>query len=284
MKKLRILLPKGRLFKNIKKLFLEAGYIIRVNGRSYIPQVNDPELEAKLIKPQNIPQIIEIGSHDIGFTGYDWVIESGAKIKNIMDLGFDPVKIVAAVPAKTDKNKLLKKKIVVASEYENISKKYLEEKKYDYIFVRTFGATEVFPPDDADMIIDNSSTGNTLKEHNLTTIDTILDSSTCFIANKNVFKDLWKKQKIEEIKMLFQSVIDARKRVMLEMNVPNGKLDKMVKELPCMRAPTISLLHEEQGYAIKIAVEKSKIARLIPKLKKMGATDILEFNIRKVVI
>lgn len=284
MKKLRILLPKGRLFKNINKLFLEAGFKIKTNGRLYIPQINDPELEAKIIKPQNIPQIIEIGSHDIGFTGYDWIIESETDVEKIMNLEFDPVKIVSASPCRISKKQLQEKKIVVASEYEKISRAYLKKNNFNYIFVRTFGATEVFPPDDADMIIDNSSTGTTLKEHNLKIIDTILSSSTCFIANKKAIKDEWKREKINELKMLFKSVLDARNRVMLEMNIPNGKLDFMIKELPCMRAPTISPLHDEQGYAVKVAVKKTEATRLIPKLKKMGATDILEFNIKKVVI
>ena len=150
--------------------------------------------------------------------------------------------------------------------------------------MRTYGATEVFPPDDADMIIDNTSSGRTLKKHKLKIIDTIMESSTRFIANKQSLKDKWKHEKINEMMTLFQSVLDARCRVMLEMNVPNDKFEKIIKMLPCMRSPTIAPLYGEQGYAVKIAVKKHDVVKLIPMLKKYGATDILEYEFKKVVI
>ena len=182
------------------------------------------------------------------------------------------------------KTDLSQKKIVVASEYEQIAARYLDKKKYRYILLRTFGATEVFPPEDADMIIDNVSTGRTLKEHNLAVIDTILESSTRFYANKEALSDPWKREKIDEMKMIFQAVQDARQRVMLEMNVPKDKLEQIVKFLPCMRSPTVAPLYGEQGFAIKIAVKKREVIKLIPLLKKYGATDILEYDFRKVVL
>ena len=225
-----------------------------------------------------------MGSHDIGFTGYDWILETEANVIEIMDLQFDPVKIVAAIPEMLVKKDLGKRRIVVASEYEQIAAKYLEQKNYNYILLRTFGATEVFPPEDADMIIDNISTGRTLKEHNLQIVDTILESSTRFIANKEAINDPWKNEKIDEMKMIFQAVLDARQRVMLEMNVPKEKFNKIVKFLPCMRSPTVSPLYGEQGYAVKVAVKKHEVIKLIPLLKKYGATDILEYDFRKLVL
>jgi len=284
MKKLKMVIPKGRIYSNVVKLLNDAGFGVEVDERVYVPRIDDPEIEAKIMKPQNIPRLIELGSHDVGFTGYDWIVETGANVIEIMDLQFDPVKIVAAIPEMVIKKDLNKHRIVVASEYEQIAAKYLEQKKYNYILLRTFGATEVFPPEDADMIIDNISTGRTLKEHNLQIVDTILESSTRFIANKEAVNDPWKDEKINEMKMIFQAVLDARQRVMLEMNVSKEKFDEIVKFLPCMRSPTVSPLYGEQGYAVKVAVKKHEVIKLIPLLKKYGATDILEYDFRKVVL
>lgn len=284
MNKLKMVVPKGRIFSNVYKLLNDAGFGIDVDERSYIPRVEDREIEAKIMKPQNIPRLLELGSHDVGFAGHDWVVETDAHIIELLDLEFDPVKIVAAIPEAMVQTEWRDRKLVVASEYEQIAKHYLDGKKYQYILLRTYGATEVFPPDDADMIIDNVSTGRTLREHNLVVIDTILESSTRFYANKEALSHAWKREKIMEMKMIFQAVLDARQRVMLEMNVPKDKLEAIVKFLPCMRSPTVAPLYGEQGYAVKVAVKKHEVIKLIPLLKKYGATDILEYDFRKVVV
>lgn len=284
MKKLKMVIPKGRIYGNVVRLLNDAGFGVEVDERAYIPRIDDSEIEAKIMKPQNIPRLVELGSHDVGFTGYDWILETGANVIEIMNLLFDPVKIVAAIPEAFVKKDLRQQRIVVASEYEQIAANYLAQKSYNYILLRTFGATEVFPPEDADMIIDNISTGRTLAEHSLQIIDTILESSTRFIANKEAVNDDWKNEKINEMNMIFQAVLDARQRVMLEMNVPKDKFETIVKILPCMRSPTVSPLYGEQGYAVKVAVKKHEVIKLIPLLKKYGATDILEYDFRKVVL
>jgi ATP phosphoribosyltransferase len=284
MPTLKMVIPKGRIYSNVVNLLNDSGFGIEVDERIYVPRINDSEIEAKIMKPQNIPKLLELGSHDVGFTGYDWIVETNANVIEILDLQLDPVKIVAAVPEVVAKKDLRQKRIVVASEYEKITTEYLERKKYQYILLRTFGATEVFPPDDADMIIDNVSTGRTLQEHNLHVIDTIMESSTRFIANKEAVKDPWKREKVDEMQMIFKSVLDARQRVMIEMNVPKERLEEIVKFLPCMRSPTVAPLYGEQGYAIKVAVKKQEVVKLIPLLKKYGATDILEYDFRKVVL
>lgn len=284
MQKLKMVIPKGRICSNVIRLLNDSGFGVEVDERVYVPRIEDPEIEAKIMKPQNIPRLLELGSHDVGFTGYDWIIETQTDVAEIMDLGFDKVKIVAAVSENLLNTDFRQKKLIVASEYEKIATQFLEQNKYNYILLRTFGATEVFPPDDADMIIDNVSTGRTLLEHNLHVIDTIMESSTRFVTNKNAMKDSWKKEKINEMKMIFQAVLDARQRVMLEMNVPKEKLTEIVKLLPCMRSPTVAPLYGEQGYAVKIAVKKHEVIKLIPLLKKYGATDILEYDFRKVVV
>jgi ATP phosphoribosyltransferase len=283
-KSLKIVIPKGRIFQNVVSLFHEAGFRLETDARGYTPWISDPEIEVKCMKPQNIAQLVVLGSHDLGFTGFDWIVETGAEVREIIDLKFDPVKIVAAIPQNRTPADLKKRRIVVASEYENVSRRYLDRRGFDYLFLRTFGATEVFPPDDADMIIDNVSSGRTLKANSLKIIDTLMSSSTRLIANPAAAADSWKGEKIAELTTLFLAVLDARERVMLEMNVPPEKLAQVVKKLPCMRSPTVSPLYRDQGYAVKVAVKRTDVVRLIPMLKRMGATDILEYEIRKVVI
>ncbi len=284
MKKLKLVIPKGSIFDNVVGLLKDAGLNIKINERVYRPFVSDPELQIKILRPQNIPDLIEIGSHDAGFTGRDWIVESNAEVVEILDLKLDPVKIVSAIPENVDVRILRKRLIIAASEYERLTKEFLQREGFRYKFLRTYGTTEVFPPEDADMIIDNTATGNTLKEHQLKIFKVIMDSTTRFIASKKALKDPWKRNKIEELKMLFKAVIDARERVMLEMNVPKDKFHKIVKVLPCMRSPTVAPLYGEKGFAVKIAVKKDEVPKLIPLLKRLGASDILEYEFRKVVI
>ncbi|NLM00665.1 MAG: ATP phosphoribosyltransferase [Treponema sp.] len=283
MEKLKILLPKGRIYENVISLFSGAGISIKLPDRAYRPTVNQDDLEAKVMKPQNIGKLLELGAHDVGFTGRDWVEETGADVVEIMDLGFDAVRIVAAVPNAIDDNMLKSKRVIVATEYEKIAKKWLDENKINSLIVRTYGATEVFPPDDSDMIIDNTSTGRTLVENGLRIVDTIMYSSTCMFASKTAMENPDKKKKIMELKMLFEAVLDARDRVMLEMNVVKERFEDLVKGLPAMRSPTVATLYGDDGYAIKIAVNRSEVPTLLPRLKELGATDILEYELRKVL-
>jgi ATP phosphoribosyltransferase len=282
MPSLKIIIPKGRLHGQVVDLLNDCGYGIETDERVYIPRVADNEIEAKLLKPQNMPRLIELGSHDAAFCGHDWIKETAADVVEILDLGFNPVKIVAAAPLAFKGKK--RGPIVAASEYEMIARRFLEKRYRKYIFIRTFGATEVFPPDDADIIIDNMASGRTLKEHGLKIIATLMLSSTRFIANRQALQDPCKREKIEQMKTLFKAVLDARERVMLEMNVAENRLAEVVKVLPCMRAPTVSPLFGGKGYAVKTAIKKHEAAGLITLLKKMGASDILESEFRKVVL
>ncbi|MDD8015665.1 MAG: ATP phosphoribosyltransferase [Acidobacteriota bacterium] len=284
MKRLKMVIPKGRLYPRVIKLLNDAGLGVECDERVYRPRVSHPGVDAKIMKPQNIPRLIEFGAHDVGFAGFDWIAETRAQVREILDLDFDPVRIVAAAPRGLGEQSLRRKKILVASEYENLSRDFLDGRRYDYVFFRTFGATEVFPPDDADMIIDNVSTGRTLEGHGLRIIAEIIASTTRFIANPAALDDPWKRERIGELEMLFRSVLDAQGRVMLEMNVPGDRLDAIMKCLPCMKSPTVAPLHGDIGYAIKIAVRRDEVARLIPRLKKMGAVDILEYRFEKVVL
>ena len=282
MEKLRILIPKGRIFDNISRLFAEAGFPIALADRTYRPSLGASWLDAKIMKPQNVGELLELGSHDAGFTGIDWINESGADVEEVLDLGFDKVKIVAAVPQDYDEAKLRSKKLVVATEYVNLAEKWLKSSGYQYRILRTYGATEVFPPDDADMIIDNTSSGQTLKDNSLKIIGTLLESSTRFVASRSASADARKKTRIEELAMLFRAVLDGRERVMLEMNIPKEQFESL-SSLPAMRSPTVAPLYGDAGYAVKIAVKKHEVPDIIPKLKKLGALDIVEYDLRKVV-
>ena len=185
MEKLKVLIPKGRIFDNVVKLFKDAGFQINMTDRTYRPQVVSDWIDIKIMKPQNVGELLELGSHDAGFTGIDWIRESGADVEEILDLGFDKVNIVAAVPQAMNNTALKQKKLVVATEYVKLAGDWLERQGYTYRLLRTFGATEVFPPDDADMIIDNTSTGQTLKVNNLRIVDTLMESSTRFVVSRS---------------------------------------------------------------------------------------------------
>jgi ATP phosphoribosyltransferase len=283
---LRILIPKGRIYDNVAELFRDAGFPVRLSDRTYRPDLGVSWLDAKIMKPQNVGQLLELGSHDAGFTGIDWIKENGSDVELLLDLGFDRVSIVAAVPSGTVKEMLLSKKIVAATEYVTLAENYLKQNNYNYKIVRTYGATEVFPPDDADMIIDNTASGQTLRDNGLVIIDTLLESSTWFAASKEALRSAEKREQIDRLTMLFKAVLEGREKVMLEMNVTEPRYRELVEGLPAMRSPTVAPLYNgggENGYAVKIAVKKSEVPDLIPRLKKAGATDIVEYALRKVV-
>ncbi|MDR2418977.1 MAG: ATP phosphoribosyltransferase [Treponema sp.] len=287
--KLRILIPKGRIFDKVSQLFADAGFPIALPDRTYRPVLAAPWLDAKIMKPQNVGELLELGSHDVGFTGIDWLKESGARVEELMDMGFDKVRIVAAVPNTMDETALKTKTLTVATEYVNLAGTWLKEAGYRYHLLRTYGATEVFPPDDADMIIDNTSSGQTMRDNGLSIIATLLESSTRFVASASALADPVKRQRIDELVMLFKAVLDGRERVMLEMNVAKPLFATLVSGLPAMRSPTVSPLYSggdpvPEGYAIKIAVKKNEVPDIIPRLKNLGATDIVEYDLRKVVL
>ncbi len=284
MDKLKILLPKGRIYDSVAALFAEAGIGIYLPERAYRPTVNQDDLEAKVMKPQNIGKLLELGAHDVGFTGIDWIRETEADVVEILDLGFDKVRIVAAVPNEIDDALLRSKRMIVATEYVHNAEKWLKEQKLNYLIVRTYGATEVFPPDDADMIIDNTATGRTLQENGLRIVDTIMQSSTRMFASKGALADPQKAKKIQELKMLFEAALAARSRVMLEMNVSKARFPELVAGIPSMKSPTVAPLYGDDGYAVKTVVKKSEVPNLMPKLKALGATDIIEYELRKVMM
>ena len=283
-KTLKLILPKGRIRDKVAVLMGRVGLSVRLDDRSYRPSCTDEGVEVKVLKPQNVPQLVALGRHDCGFAGRDWIVEQGADVVELLDLGFDPVRIVAAMPdelaASPDR---FSRRLVVASEYRKLATDYIASKKLDAVFVQTYGATEALPPEDADVIVDNVATGATLKSNRLTIVDEIMRSTTRFIANREAMADPWKKRKLEEHEMLMKSAMNADERVLLEMNVPADGLERVVSGLPCMRSPTVSPLHKSEGFAVKVAVPAREVPTLIPMLRERGATDILEYKVEKIL-
>ncbi len=289
MEKLRVLLAKGRIYESVYELLSDVGISLKLADRTYFPTTNQDDLAFQVVKPQIASALLASNKADVGFSGKDWVYENGVQdgVEEIMDLGFDPVRIVAAIPNTVDFEALVQKPVTIATEYQTLSKKWVSDKKIDGTIFRTWGTSEGFVQDSEDslaqILIDNTSTGSSLKANNLKIVDTLMTSSTRMYASKEALKDPEKKQKIMELKMLFESVLNARGRVMLEMNVAKDKFDGLIKALPSMKSPTVSPLFGDDGYAVKIAVEKREVPTLLPKLQQLGATDILEYALRKVV-
>ncbi len=290
MDKLKILLAKGRIYESVYELLSDVGISIHLPDRTYFPTTNQKDLAFQVVKPQIVSLLLANNKADIGFSGKDWVYENGCQddVVEIMDLGFDPVRIVAAIPEARDFEKLLKSPVTIATEYQALSRKWVEEKKIDGTIFRTWGTSEGFVQDNDDSIaqilIDNTSTGSSLKANRLKIVDTLMESSTRMYASKTAMADPEKKQKIMELKMLFETVLNARSRVMLEMNCAEDKFDTLIKGIPSMKSPTVSPLFGGNGYAIKIAVKKSDVPTLLPKLQSLGATDIVEYELRKVML
>ena len=290
MEKLKILLAKGRIYESVYSLLSDVGISIYLPDRTYFPITNQDDLAFQVVKPQITSALLAQNKADLGFSGKDWVYENGVQddVVEIMDLGFDPVRIVAAIPDTVDYDKLLKGHVTIATEYQALTKKFIADKKIDGTIFRTWGTSEGFVQDNdealAQILIDNTSTGSSLRANRLKIVDTLMESSTRMYASKEAMANPEKKQKIMELKMLFETVLNARNRVMLEMNCSNENFDTLIKGIPSMKSPTVSPLFGGNGYAIKIAVKKSEVPTLLPKLQKLGASDIVEYELRKVML
>lgn len=290
VKKIKIGLPKGSLEESTIRLFKKAGYSITVRERSYFPYIDDPEIECMLIRAQEMARYVEHGVLDAGFTGMDWIKETNSKVKVVTELvyakqGMKPVKWVLAVPeaSKIKSVKDLEGK-TVATEVVNITKKYLKKFGVKANVEFSWGATEVKPPDLADAIVEVTETGNSLRANKLRIVDTVMESSTQFIANKEIFKEnKWKTDKINRIALMLQSVLAAEGKAGLMLNVKKKDLDAVLKILPALESPTISTLSESDWVAINTIVNEKEIRNLIPELKHMGASGIVEFPLNKIV-
>jgi ATP phosphoribosyltransferase len=286
---LKLGLPKGSLQESTLKLFRKAGYHIYVSARSYYPSFDDEQITSMLIRAQEMAGYVEKGILDCGLTGKDWIMEQNADVVEVAELiyakeGLRPVKWVIAVPIdskiKTIKDLEGKR---IATELVGFTKRYLKGKGIKAEVDFSWGATEVKPPHLADAIVELTETGTSLKANNLRIVETILESSTRFIANKASWKDKWKRQKMENIVMLLKGALSAEEMVGLKMNVSDSALKKIMSILPSMHSPTISTLTDTGWYALDVVIGEKVVRDIIPKLKKAGATGIVEYQLNKVI-
>ena len=285
MTQIRLALPKGRMQKAVGRLLCDAGLSIRQTERGYRPDlVGLGDVDTKVLKPQNIVGMLALGSRDVGFAGADWVAELEADVVELLDTGLDPVRVVAAAPeALLQNGELPARPLLVASEFERISMNWVERDGLDARFVRTYGATEVFPPEDADCIVDITQTGSTLRANELTIVADLMRSSTRLYASRAALDDPAKRAWIDSLTLLLRSVLDARSRVMLEVNVTGDLLGGLISILPCMKTPTVAALHGDVGYAVKVAVDRGVLPTLIPRISQRGGTDIVVTPVTQIV-
>ncbi|MBW2730951.1 MAG: ATP phosphoribosyltransferase [Deltaproteobacteria bacterium] len=282
---LRVALPKGRMYEGVVKLLAGAGIELRASGRSYRPTLNLEDAEVKLLKPQNIVEMLHMGSRDVGFAGADWAAELNADLHEVLDIGLDPVRVVAAAPiAFLEGGALPDKPMVVVSEYEQLTKAWIARRGLDATFLRAYGATEVFPPEDADVIVDNTATGSTLVANKLQIVDTVMTSSTRLYASRQAMADPSRRTRIEDLALLLRAVLAARTRVLIEVNVSAESLPKLLEIVPSMREPTVSKLASGGGFAVKAAVPRNELPVLIPRLKAAGGSDVIVTALAQIVV
>ncbi len=286
---LKIGLPKGSLQESTFRLLAKAGFHFSVSQRSYFPSIDDDEIQAILIRAQEMAKYVEDGVFDVGLTGKDWILENRADIIEVAELTYAkltmrPVRWVLAVPnhSSVQNVKDLQGKRI-ATEIVNLTKDYLKKHGVTADVEFSWGATEVKAPTLVDAIVEVTETGSSLRANNLRIVDTLLESRTMLIANKQSWANQHKREKIENLNMLLQGAIHAEDKVGLKMNVPKAKLEDLMQEMPAMKKPTISTLYGEDWVAVEIVIEEKVVRNLIPNLKRAGAQDVIEYPLNKVI-
>ncbi len=287
--RLRLGLPKGSLQETTQQLFARAGFAVRMSSRSYYPEIDDPEMECILIRPQEMARYIEQGVIDCGITGLDWILESGADVVEMANLlapwpNYGTVRWVLAVKegskfrtaADLDGKR-------IATEAVGLTKQYFAKRGIDAQIEFSWGATEVKPPMLADGIVDVSETGASLRANHLDVLDVVLESTPRLIASHAAVKDAWKKEKIDWLTMLLMGSVRAASRVVLAMNVPREALDPILALLPALNTPTVSTLADDQWVAVNTVVEEARVRELLPRLAQAGACGIIETPLNKII-
>jgi ATP phosphoribosyltransferase len=286
---LRMGLPKGSLQQSTFELFERAGYKISVNSRSYYPELDDPEIEAVLMRPQEIPRYVAAGAIDAGLTGLDWIIETGADVIQVCDLVYSkatsrPARWVVAVAEDSSISSprdLQGKRI--ATEVVNLTREYLGRHGVTAEVEFSWGATEVKVPELADAIVEITETGSSLRANKLRILDTVLETNTKLVAGKAAWEDAWKRRKIETLSMLLQGALRGEQKVGLKMNVSRGNLEAILSLLPALRQPTVSPLTNPDWVAVETVLDERAARDLIPELSRAGAEGIVEYPLNKVI-
>jgi len=287
--RLRIGIPKGSLQETTKKLFGLAGFNLRISGRSYYPDIDDPEIQCILIRPQEMARYVGQGILDCAITGLDWLLETGADVAELADLkapwsNYGTVRWVMASKEGSpfDTVQDLEGKHI-ATEAVGMTQRFLKEHGVNASVEFSWGATEVKPPILADAIVDVSETGSSLRANNLKVMHVVLESTPRFIANHDSLKDDWKKAKIDRLLMLLKGAIAASTRVSLAMNVPCNRLDDVLTLLPALCTPTVSTLADDDWVDVSTVVDEKLVRDLIPRLYEAGARGIIELPINKII-
>ena len=288
-RQLAIALPKGSLQEATFNLFRKAGYNVALNPRSYFPFINDPELKGRMLRAQEIARYVEAGDLDCGLTGLDWTKENNAKVHEVADFqyaksSFRMVRWVLAVPENSKIKKLedLEGKRV-CTELVNFTRRYFKKRGVKAKVEYSWGATEAKVPDLADAIVELTETGSSLRANKLRVVETLLESSTRLIANRDAWKDPWKRKKMEDLCLMLQGALNAEGRVGLKMNLPRKSLDTITNTLPAMKNPTVSPLSDESWVAIEVILSEKTVREIVPDLKRAGACDIIEYKLSKVI-
>jgi ATP phosphoribosyltransferase len=286
---LKLGIPKGSLEEATVKLFAKAGYNIKIKSRSYFPSIDDNEIECMLIRAQEIARYVENGVLDAGLTGKDWVQENRADVVEIADLIYSktssqPVRWVLAVPNESpiQSVKDLQGKRI-ATEAVNMTVDYLKKHGVTADVEFSWGATEVKPPKLVDAIVEITETGSSLRANNLRIIETLMESNTKFVMNKEAYGNPWKKKKVERLVLMLQSAMAANGQVGLMMNVPKNKLDEVMKILPEGKKPTIAELTDSNWMDLTVILEEKLVREIAPDLKTLGVEDIVEYSINKII-
>lgn len=288
--KLRLGIPKGSLQEATLALLARAGLQVYVSPRSYFAGTNDPEIECMLIRAQEMARYVEHGALDLGITGLDWVLESGLDVATVADLIYakqsrGKVRWVLAVPEDSPaRSPEDLRGATIATELVSVTSRYFLQRRIDVRVEFSWGATEVKPPTLADAIVEVTETGSSLKANRLRIIETILESNTQIIANKNAWKDTRKRQQIENLALMLRGAMEAQGRVGLMLNVRVEDLENVLAVLPALNSPTISTLSDKAWVAVNTILEENLCWEVIPRLKAANATGIVEYPLNKVVV
>lgn len=287
--KIKLGLPKGSLQEATLELFHKAGYNFSVSERSYFPSIDDPELEAMLIRAQEMARYVQDGVFDVGLTGKDWIMEIEADVVEVAELVYAkqsmrPVRWVLAVPNDCEINSVkdLEGKRI-ATEVVNIARRYLAENGVNAEVEFSWGATEAKVPELVDAIIEVTETGSSLRANNLRIVDTVLESTPRLIANKNSWADPAKREKIENMALMLNGAIAAEGKVGIKLNLPRERLEDIMAILPAMKNPTINSLNDPDWVAVEAVIDENIVRQIIPQLKKKGGQDIIEYPLNKVI-
>jgi ATP phosphoribosyltransferase len=289
---LKLVLPKGSLERATLDLFDAADLAVnRSSSVDYKATIDDPRIgEVRILRPQEIPVYVAEGLFDLGITGRDWISETASDVVSLGELRYskataNPVRIVVAVPADSPIGSVadLHQGVRVSTEYPELTRRFFAERGIEADVRLSYGATEAKVPDIVDCVVDITETGRALRAAGLKIVDTILTSYTELVANPGSYADPAKSKAMEQIKVLLDGVLDARGRVLVKLNVASENLDKVIDALPSMKSPTVNELFGGQGYAVEAVVPKRQINVLIPDLKELGASDILELPISNIV-